>query len=410
MMVNNVSIRRKCPWVIVFSIVFVVFCTDVKVSVVKISEIGLLAYFILFSRKLDKPIRKFLFFFLGFVGITFVHNLFLTFDYSPVDSFLKRPYMCTIGRFAEVLSCLVLMQLILKISRKYNFQNFINRFFRCSYWFSLVILVLFFLYVVGAPISFLDLVDEGTFRLTGFYVEGGPFGLMCASMALLGIHLNRRKKEIGIFVILTILAQSKAGIVCILGYFCVKFVQRFYKSKTFRICIVLIFPIAIIVFVKLFMHIADMYISAILDTNTLAAWVNANPEDYASTAGRIPATFIVSNMFLDNPFIGIGIGNYPVLRNLPEYRSFFPKIDVYDATGYGGFVDMLNQCGLLGLGIFCMLLYKTYKYGCNRDFTYLLLFCLPLLFGVQYTFAYPWLMLAFLLIPSNLINPSKKRL
>lgn len=408
MIANNVEIRRKCPWLIVFAIVFVVFCTDVKVSVVKISEIGLLAYYIIYSRKLDKPVRRFLYFFLAFVGVTFAHNLFLTFDYSCVDSFLKRPYMCTIGRFAEVISCLVLMQIILKVSRKYNFRNFIDRFFRCSYYFSLIILLLFFLYVAGAPIEFLDLVDAGTYRLTGFYVEGGPFGLMCASLALLGIRLNRNRTEIGIFVLLTILAQSKAGIVCLLAYFCVKFVMRFYKSRTFRMFIVIAFPIAVFVFIKLFMHISEMYLNAILDTDQLAAWVNANPNDYSSTAGRIPATFMVTNMFLDNPLLGVGIGNYPLLRNLSEYRSFFPKIDIYDATGYGGFVDLLNQCGLIGLGLFIWLLYKTYKKGCNKDFTYLLLFCFPLLFGVQYTFAYPWLMLTFILIPRNLVESSKR--
>ena len=131
----------------------------------------------------------------------------------------------------------------------------------------------------------------------------------------------------------------------------------------------------------------------------MAAWVNANPEDYSSTAGRIPATFIIYNMFLSNPLFGIGIGNYPILRNLPEYRSFFPIIDIYDASGYGGFIDILNQCGIIGLVVFLFLLYKLKKQ--NKDSTYILLFCLPLLFGVQYTFAYPWLMLSIILLTKN---------
>lgn len=270
MIANGIKTYKKCPWIIIFSIVFVVFCTDVKVSVVKISEIGLLAYFVFYSHKLDAPIKKFLFFFLAFVGITFVHNLFLTFDYSAVDSFLRRPYVCTIGRFAEILSCLVFVQLILNVTRKYGIRNFVDRFFRCSYWFSWVILALFVMYVAGVHLSFLNLVDEGSYRLTAFYVEGGPFGLMCASLTLLGLHFKRKKKEIAMFGLLMLLAQSKAGITCVLGYTCVKFVGKFYKSKPFRICMVFILPIAIFVFVKLFLRIADQYISAVLDTSYLA--------------------------------------------------------------------------------------------------------------------------------------------
>ncbi len=396
MIVAKMKNVQKCPWYLILFMVFVVFCTDVKISIIKISEIGLLLYFVLFLRKFDKPIRKFLNFFIVFAGITFFHNLFLIFDYSVVDSFLKQPYICTIGRFLEVLSCLVFMQYVTNILRKYGVGNVLSRFYVCSCFLSLCILVLYFLFVVGIQVPYLNIADEGTLRLTGFYVEGGPFGLMCSSLALLGIHIRRPKIEILLFCILTFLAQSKAGLVCLLGYFCVKIVTRYYRYKIFRVGLWLIVPIIIFVFIKLFSNIAEQYISSILDTNYLDSWVNANPEDYSSTAGRIPATYIIPKMFIDNPFFGIGIGNYPILRNLPEYRSFFPKIDIYDASGYGGFVDILNQCGLVGLVLFLSLIFKLYKMG--KDYTYVLLFCLPLLFGVQYTFAYPWLMLSFVLI------------
>lgn len=43
----------------------------------------------------------------------------------------------------------------------------------------------------------------------------------------------------------------------------------------------------------------------------LQVYVNNNPEDYSVTAGRISATFILHEMFIKNPIIGIGMGNYP---------------------------------------------------------------------------------------------------
>lgn len=399
MNIHNKKYNEQCPWIIIFSMVFVVFCTDVKISVVKISEICLLAYYFISRLSFNKQIKQFLIFFISFSLITLFHNMFLTFELSTVNNLLQRPYICTLGRFLEILSCLVFAQLVLNVACKYGIYNVFNRFFKCSCWLSILIIFLYGLFILGFKIPFINIVDKETLRLTGFYVEGGPFGLMCSSLTLLGIHLKRPKKEIAIFIILVLLAQSKAGLACILGYFCFQVIVKFYKKKIFRICLVLVVPLVCFIFTNLFLKIADQYINQMIDTDYLAAWVNANPEDYSSTAGRIPATFIIYNMFLSNPLFGIGIGNYPILRNLPEYRSFFPIIDIYDASGYGGFIDILNQCGIIGLVVFLFLLYKLKKQ--NKDSTYILLFCLPLLFGVQYTFAYPWLMLSLILLTKN---------
>ncbi len=97
----------------------------------------------------------------------------------------------------------------------------------------------------------------------------------------------------------------------------------------------------------------------------LQVYVNNNPEDYSVTAGRISATFILHEMFIKNPIIGIGMGNYPLLRNLDEYRSFFPVISIFDASGYGGIIDVINQFGLLGLILWGMILKKIYHLTSN---------------------------------------------
>lgn len=61
-----------------------------------------------------------------------------------------------------------------------------------------------------------------------------------------------------------------------------------------------------------------------------------------------------NKMFCKHPIIGLG--NYSILRNIAEYRSFFPIISIYDVSAYGGFVNIINQSGLLGMAIWTVYL------------------------------------------------------
>ena len=137
-------------------------------------------------------------------------------------------------------------------------------------------------------------------------------------------------------------------------------------------------------------------------------YVNNNPEDYSVTAGRISATFILHEMFIKNPIIGIGMGNYPLLRNLDEYRSFFPVISIFDASGYGGIIDVINQFGLLGLILWGMILKKIYHLTSNWKIVFLSQF--PFFFGVQMTFLYPWLLIGIMLDGTQIQNEKCDRL
>lgn len=374
-----------CIWIIVFAIQ----CTDVKISIIKISEIFFLTYAILKVRSIHKTTYFFFIYFSAFLLITFIHNIFLNFDYTVATNFLKKPYWASIGRYLEVISCLTFIEYTRIVIKKYGLDYTIDKVLQANHYFLVFILVLYIAELLG--FSVLN-ISYGNARLRGFYVEGGPFGLMCAAFTLLSIYRKRRKIEVITLLLCTICSQSKAGISCLCAYFAIMTILKIYAKKKYRKYLFLGCIIITPLFIYIFLHIADMYISAVKDVDLLIRYVNANPDDYSATAGRIPATFILYEMFCKHPLIGIGLGNYPILRNIDDYRSFFPKIPLYDASGYGGFIDIINQFGLIGISIWIFFLIKLFRH--STDKTYIILFCLPLIFGVQFTFLYPWFMIA----------------
>lgn len=381
----------KMPFTLgVLIIVLSMHCTDVKVSVIKISEIFFLLYAVhLIGTRLSDSSRFFMRFFSVFLLITFIHNLSFDFKYSFADNILKQPYWCSIGRYLEVVSCISFLEFTRRIIDEYGFEDTLNRILRINFLFSLFIV---FLYIAQLYGNTLIPVSYSGGRMKGLFVEGGPFGLLCAAMGLLSIYMKRPIVESALLICLVLLARSKAGIACLCAYFAFNMILKWYLNERTRRYVIVALAIIIPGFIYVFTIIAEMYISTIMDTQALDLYVNTHPYDYSATAGRIPATFILYNMFLINPLIGIGIGNYPLLRNLQEYRAFFPTVDLFDAPGYGGLVDIFNQCGIIGFSIVAIYFYKQFKIVNEKIF--LMLFILPLTFGVQYTFMYPWFMLA----------------
>lgn len=383
---SSLNIKQAATiWIIVLAI----HLTDIKISMIKISELFFLIYAIFKIRQIHKTTYFFFIYFFIFIIATFFHNISLKFDYSIVDNILKSPYWCSIGRFLEIISCLSFLEFVRTCMKKYGNTICINKILRFNFYFLLFV---FALYIAELFKIFLLNISYDNGRLKGFFVEGGPFGLMCATLALLSIHIKRPKIEICMLLLMIVLARSKAGMACVYTYWIISILRKMYIDKTYRKFLFVGTMIIIPVFIYMFIYIAEMYITTIINTDFLMSYVNSNPDDYSATAGRIPATYILYEMFCKHPIIGIGLGNYPILRNMAEYRSFFPVIPIYDASGYGGIIDIINQFGLLGIAIWAIYFFRQLKK--NTDKSYIIFFCLPLIFGVQVTFMYPWLMIA----------------
>ena len=142
--------------------------------------------------RFHKASKLFFLFFTGWLFVTLLHNLFLKFDTSVVTSILQQPYLCSIGRYFELLACLSFVELIINLCREKGFKACIESVFSTNFWFCILLLLLYFLEFSGFFTTFDVITQSG--RLCGFFNEGGPFGLLIAMLLVLS-QIYRREKR-----------------------------------------------------------------------------------------------------------------------------------------------------------------------------------------------------------------------
>jgi hypothetical protein len=144
-----------------------------------------------------------------------------------------------------------------------------------------------------------------------------------------------------------------------------------------------------------FIKLAETYIDS---NKNMETYMKMRPNDTSLTMGRIAGSHIVPNMVVDNSIFGIGLGNYPIIRNISEYRTFVPYTPKgkTDAHGIGGIIQILVDGGLFILFFFFFIIYviikKAYVHNNNLEI-YVLAFVSFFLTGVQIYFLYPWVLL-----------------
>ena len=366
-------------------IVFVLHCNDVKISVIKISEILMLLYGFINAKRFHKTSKVFFLFFTGWLFVSLIHNLFLKFDTSVVTSILQQPYLCSVGRYFELLACLSFVELIINFCNEKGFKDSIESVFLINFWFCILLLMLYVLELIGVFTAFNVITQSG--RLCGFFNEGGPFGLLIAMLLILSLMYKRGLVEKTVLVLCMTLSVSKAGVMLLLVYTIAYYFRKAKHNRRLKRRIILLSLPLLFLFVYTSYLLVKTYGLSWIDSEATMKYAVSNPNDMNFVAGRVAGKYILFEMVTKNPLIGIGLGNYPIMRNLDEYRLFFPKIDIYDATGFGGIVDLLCQSGLIGLIIFAVILKKISSY--HNPYLIILFTCI-FLCGVQLTFIYPW--------------------
>ena len=122
------------------------------------------------------------------------------------------------------------------------------------------------------------------------------------------------------------------------------------------------------------------------------------------TMGRISGAFIGYNIIVDNPFFGVGLGNYSLVRNNPDYLGFFPPVELWDLTGLGMYTIQVEN-GLLGMlaFIFCFrYFYTRLESSIAKSASLIPVICV--LFGTQFYFIYIWVILGFAIGISSFIR------
>lgn len=390
-------------------VVFITFCiqfTELKLGVVKISEILLLLSTpFIYQRKINKWIyRLFLFISLWFL-ISLFFNPFREFYLLQNVSKLKTPYFISFGRFLELFACLNLAAIIINYFKNKEvivINKVIKAIVLLNIWITIFHLFWYFLFIT-------NFINETYFvygripRLRGWYVEAGPYGLMLSFVFCLTFFYDfKRNVLIRTIFIFTIIfaAKSKAGTMFILVWYLTLYSKIIYKTAKEYSFIFILLGALFSGFVLY--KISYQYVYAI---ENVQREMKERPTDVNLVMGRIAGLFIFPDMLLNNPIFGIGLGNYPLIRNNPEYLGFIPKSPPgkTDAHGFGGLLQILVDGGVFMFSLFVLLVVALYKKICtiNNLRYFLFAFLYLFIFGVQIYFLYPWILFGFLIATLN---------
>jgi hypothetical protein len=411
-----------------FFLMFVIVClqfTDAKIFNIKISEISLiLLSIILISKnlKIHKYILWFLLFFTLLFVKTLIQNPFTTFYVNATLPLLKQPYFISISRFVEFFCCIFFAYFasffLSTMSTEKGLQLIIAILKFQIYIFGPLFFVLYLMYRVGIlhfagengylVYDSTPAAGDITFRLRGFFNEGGPFGLFNAYLYILYDWVLKQSKKsdlLGklIIILIIVLASSKAGYCMMIIFLAIKAYGQINSSKYALILKTVMVPIILVGAASLVYAVSEVYIERSAYIKEVGFDLkSSDATDPNSVMGRVSGMTIAPNILMNNYIVGVGLGNYALVRNNPLYRDYFPEVSVadWDSPGLGGLVDLMIDGGFLFFVFFVFIFYKIYKevmINQKQLHSLLLSFIFPFFFGVQLYFLYPWFSLGILI-------------
>lgn len=340
--------------------------------------------------------------------------------YVPAHvSWLKHPPFISFVRIIQVSMAVVLMIGVASVvereegmadllSRAYVLVGVLNVLFAMASW--------LLLWHSGAAAAHIKVTlmgaqsEWGVIRARGFFVEGGPFGVYVASVIAVSVFRRFAQGKgtrtsfaatIGVLLAGLMLSQSKAALCTVIGlgiwsFFVSHRVRLSRKLTTVAIAAILIVPILILVNLGGGLM---AYWSAYRHAEFLAM---RSPFNGSTVEGRVVALYVVPTMVEKHPLTGVGIGNYSVLRNSPEYAPEFPPAPGWDEPGLG-FLGYAAELGL-PLLVWLMLLVwapvRIARRAGERETAVLIACAFPFfadVFGTPITFYYPYLVSALAL-------------
>jgi hypothetical protein len=336
---------------------------------------------------------------------------------DSIGSLLRQPGWISFSRTIELL--LTTSVFVIAANACVRSEQFL-RLFACAYMWAVSVLaaygILAFLFVISglvdpsAATSDAQGLWRGAYfngslhevRLRSFFVEGGPWGAYAVSgivmtlyrrYALRAITANAARIHVLIVTVSILLADSKSGIALAI------FLAVAYWFGN-RVGLRALLQAGVIGGVLLAGAIA-LGVVAGMYTYARTAWnLENSPQRFSefTTASRIGAVFILPRMVEAHPIIGVGIGNYPLARNDPQYRGFLPVVPIWDGTGLG----MIGYVGELGVPLVvaygCLLLRLAWLVRRRRlgrwPFVLAIYPFMVQFLAIQITYFYPWLVFA----------------
>ena len=238
-------------------------------------------------------------------------------------------------------------------------------------------------------------------RVSGFFNEGGPLGVYVAGGALVQYirgpvlhHISRRSfwASIAVMMLAIVGSQSKAAVLVIILLASLSFLQQRRASLMFA-AVALIVPIAIA------SNLVEGLNGYYSDLTNFRSEAYERATDGNLVNGRLMASVLLPRIVEAHPLLGVGIGNYGLVRNDPDILLGLPRTEVWDLHGLG-LLGYLAELGI-PLTLFVLYIYAYPLINALRARAWIFqLSAYPLLaafFGVQLNFAYPWIVMGIAL-------------
>ncbi|MDP3358417.1 MAG: O-antigen ligase family protein [Lutibacter sp.] len=291
------------------------------------------------------------------------------------------------------------------IAKNIKFESFALYFNKVLFFISLTSIFLFFVFILfpvsiglfnvqeniaGVPYINLYFYTHfvSVFRNTGIYREPGVYMIYLNLGIIFELFIKNsiNKKYIVVFILALLTTLSTAGFI-IASFIGLSFLLKEKKFKTFIKTSTFILILSIIIFYNY-----DLFETSLMkfDKSTI---------EYGSTVARMASITVPFSIFLDNPFLGVGLANYNDLFELYSRNllGFSLRADGHSTNTF------FNSLATYGLVYFLILFISFYKLSklfsssfifrvmifisflfmlSNEDLRYSLLFSVLLFYGV----------------------------
>ncbi|HEX3968248.1 MAG TPA: O-antigen ligase family protein [Edaphobacter sp.] len=328
----------------------------------------------------------------------------LTFYPLIEASFLKQPVIFSVSKLLQLVAtvCGFFWLTNVFIAKKKFFMQALNAYWLTGVAVCFYAIVCYITVAITRSSSQTAIVGAyssggiGGARARGFFNEGGPFGIYVVSIFLVGLlrrHVMGRRLgtiNIGLLCLAFILSASKAGFfaAALLFLFSIIYAATFRKKVSY-----LILSVALLWGIAASLNFGDQLYGYLYSFQNIEEQVAARGTDMNLVAGRVSALYIVPQMILAHPVTGIGLGNYPLMRNDPHYLGILPAIPEVEDVGGIGIPGIAAEIGIPATLWLLTLLFTPY-WVCRKSASILAVAAVfqPLAhtFAVQLTFFYPW--------------------
>jgi hypothetical protein len=334
--------------------------------------------------------------------------------YPPPDiSLLKYPFLVSLSRLFELALAVYFMTVVADtLSSRPRLMPLCLDVYGFVGAFSAFVSVVSFLLAMGG-ISTVFVYGAAP-RVRGFFNEGGPYGLFLVSVTLVLLlrlrlfpprHRSFYIAALALSFVSLLLSQSKAGLLALVTLYGISVIASRRRQRMILLALLPVLCLTSLILLRArFNSYSYLY-------SNFAEALFFRPDDPNLIMGRISAVLIVPRMIAFHPLLGIGIGNYSLMRNDPDYLQGLPSADKWDLPGLG----LLGSAAEFGipLTIFLLLLLLRPLGQAKRKRVRLIVMLsaafqpLASFLGVNMNFFYPWLVTAFVL---PLISSAQQKL